>query len=243
MRLRYYQKISGGFALVLFMIACALPSALVPDPAPTANPFAPESLGISIAKTAAAAQTQTVSAQPPSLTPTQTRLPTSTLIVAPATQTAFSLITETSAALGIPLETTDPAYAVTAGISGLGASNAGDTGDEVAYTGKPWTCAVRSASPRGGLIQPKAEFYAYWTVYNTGTMPWTANTIDFVYKSGYRHEGKIIQDLSSTVASGRSITLKVLFKAPKSPGIYTAIWTLKVGNNRFCGMMMYFEVQ
>lgn len=239
MRFGSYQKIGGGFVLILFMLACALPSAIAPVPTQTANPFAPESLATVVVKTAAVAQTRTAAALPPTLTPTQTRLPTSTPILPPATPTFFSLLTPTSTSLGIPLETTDPAYAVTAGVSGLGIS---DPGDEVVYTGLPWTCGIRSVTPRGGMIQPKTEFYAYWTVVNTGTKPWTSNTVDFVYKSGYRHEGKLIQDLSSTVASGRSVTLKVLYKAPKVPGVYTAVWTLKVGNNRFCGMTMYFEV-
>lgn len=87
------------------------------------------------------------------------------------------------------------------------------------------------------------EFYVTWTVLNTGTKNWTVNTIDFIYVNGYRHEGKPIQDLWKNVPSGRTIDLRVLFKAPKAPGEYRATWTLKVGNRVFCGMRTIFEVR
>lgn len=239
-RSRYFHTIGGGIALLFFILACAIPSAAVPVSTQTADVFAPESLNTLIVETAVAAQTRTAVALPPTLTPTQTRPPTSTLIFAPATPTFFSLLRPSSTPLGIPLETTDPAYGVTATALALGNTTPG--GDEVVFTGKPWTCAVRSSSPKGTLMQPKAVFYASWTVVNTGTKSWTSNTIDFVYKSGYRHEGKLIQDLSSTVGPGGKIVLNVLYKAPKFSGVYTATWTLKVGNNRFCGMKMTFEI-
>lgn len=234
MRLRSRQKIGGGFILMLFLLACVLPSAGKPLPTQVSGLSAPEMLGTVIAQTALAAQTQTVAVLPKTLTPTLTRESTSTFIAQPSTPTPFSLFPA-----GVPVETIDPAYAATAGVSGLGII---DPPDEIPYTGLPWTCVVRSTTPRGGIIQSGTEFYAYWTVINTGTKAWTSNTVDFIYKSGYRHEERKIQDLSSTVASGRSVTLKALYIAPKKPGIYTAIWTLKVGNRPFCGMKMFFEV-
>ena len=233
MRLSSRQKIGGGFILILFVLACVIPS--IGNPALTQAPGAPvpELLETIIVQTAAIAQTRTAAALPPTLTPTLTREATSTLIAAPATQTPFSLFP------GVKTETLDPAYAVTAGIQSLGII---DPRDEIPYTGLPWTCVVRATSPKGGIIQPETEFYAYWTVINTGTKAWTSTTVDFIYKSGYRHEGKIIQDLPSSVASGRSATFKVFYIAPKKHGMYTAVWTLKVGNRPFCGMKMFFEV-
>lgn len=232
MRLRSYQKISGGFILFVFLLACALPSTFAPTPMTT--PISPEMLETAIVETAVVAQTRTAAALPPTLTPTVTRQPTSTFIVPPSTQTAFSLFTG-----GVPVETTDPDYVVTQAASGLGPV---DPRDEIPYTGLPWTCVVRSITPRGGIIQPETEFYAYFTVTNTGTKPWTSTTVDFIYKSGYRHIGTKIQDLTSAVASGRSATFKAFFVAPKKPGVYTAIYILKVGSRPFCGMKMFFEV-
>jgi hypothetical protein len=93
------------------------------------------------------------------------------------------------------------------------------------------------------VIKAGSDFYAYWTIVNTGTNVWTSNTVDFVYVSGYWQGGRKIQDLSSTIGSGGFVTLKVLYKAPKAPGSYRSIWTLKVGNKPFCGLAMYFEVK
>lgn len=233
MRSRFQLKIGGGFILLLFLLACALPSAGVATPVQNSESLAPENLGTAIAQTAIVAQTRTAAALPPTLTPTQTREPTATLIGAPPTQTPFTLFSN------VPVETLDPAYAVTQAASGLGPV---DPLDEIPYTGRPWTCIVRSSNPRGGIIQPEIEFYAYWYVINTGTKPWTSTTVDFIYKSGFRHIGTRIQDLTSAVASGRGVTFKAFFIAPKRPGVYTATYVLKVGNRPFCGMKMFFEV-
>lgn len=236
MRFSPHQKVFGSFIMILFLIACVLPSAV--SPLQELDPLSPQILGTAIVETAAFAQTRTAAALPPTLTPTLTREPTSTLIAAPFTQTPFSLFTPTPE-LGIPLETIDPLYAVTEGVSGLG--NVNDP-EHVVYTGKPWSCGIRSISPNGGVIQPGTGFYAYWTVVNTGTKVWTSNTIDFVYKSGLRQEEGRLQDIPSTVGPGSLLTLKVLFKAPKSPGFHASVWTLRVGSKNFCGLKMFFEV-
>ncbi len=235
MRLRSYQRIGASLILIIFLLACALPSL---QPADEANPFSSDPLSTAIIETAVVAQTQTAHALPPTLTPTLTREATSTIIAAPPTQTPFSLFSPTPE-FGIPLETIDPLYAVTAGISGLGPV---DPQDAIPYTGQPWTCLVKSVTPAGGFIQPETEFYAYWTVINTGTKTWSSTTVDFVHKSGYRHVGIKIQDLNSAVAPGRSATFKAFFVAPKKAGEYGATYVLKVGSKAFCGMYMYFEV-
>ena len=239
MRFNSYKKIGGWLLLVVFLLACALPAPLAsaPDPTQDPNSFSPEMLGTAIIETAEVAQTRTAAAMPPTLTPTLTREATSTFIVA-STPTFFSLLTETPVPI-IPLETTDPLYAVTEGVSDLG--NVNDP-NYVKYTGEPWTCGIRSITPRGGMIKAGTGFYAYFTVVNTGTTPWTSNTVDFVYKSGLVQEDARIQDLRSTVASGSLATFKVFYKAPKKAGEYGAIWTLRVGRTSFCGMSMFFEV-
>ncbi len=236
MRFSSRQFFFGSLVLVLFLLACALPLAI--SPAQEADPQSLEILKTMIVETAAFAQTKTAAALPPTLTPTLTREATSTLIAAPFTQTPFSLFTATPE-FGISIETTDPLYAATEGLSGVGND---ENPDYVQYTNRPWTCGIRSTIPRGDTIKAGAEFYAYWRVVNTGTKVWTSNTIDFIYLSGLKQEERRIQDLSSTVGSGGFVTLKVLFKAPKAPGTYTSIWTLKVGSQPFCGLKMFFEV-
>ncbi len=237
MRFNYCQRIGGWFLALLFLLACALPSPLASAPAQAPNPFSADLLGTAIVETAEAAQTRTAAAMPPTLTPTLTREATSTFIVA-YTPTFFSLLTPTPVPI-IPVETTDPLYAVTEGVSSLGNVN---NPEDVKYTGEPWTCGIRSITPRGGMIKGGTGFYAYFTVVNTGTMPWTSNTVDFVRKSGLQQEEGRIQDIPSTIDSGSLLTLKVFYKAPKSPGDHGAVWTLKVGHKEFCGLAMYFTV-
>ena len=111
------------------------------------------------------------------------------------------------------------------------------------FTNQPWTCGVRSVTPRGTQYKPGEEFTAYWTVVNTGNKVWTSTTIDFVYLSGYWQSGKKIQDLSSTIGRGSLVTFKVLFKAPKASGSYASTWSLRVGSTAFCAMEIYFDVQ
>ena len=113
----------------------------------------------------------------------------------------------------------------------------------IPYTGRPWTCAGDGKyPPNGGLVTPGKPFIATWTVINTGTKDWSVNAIDFVYKSGYRHEGKRIQDLSKSVKPGQKVTWFVDFIAPKVSGIYTSTWIIKVGSQQMCGINFVFEV-
>ena len=232
MNKNHYRKIGGWLGVGLFLLACVSISA----PVQVAEPMSLDALGTVIVQTAAAAQTQTFAAQKsptftltPSLTPT---LPT------PTATFFFSLFTSTPV---VDIETTDPAYVIEEGSS----FNGGDlANDPVPYTGKPWTCiGLAKSHPDGAIVEAGKSFIAYWTVLNTGTKTWTSTTVDFIYKSGYRHDGRVIQDISSAVAPGRSLTLKVSFTAPKTAGERTAIWTLKVGNHPFCGMKITFDVK
>lgn len=232
------RKLTPLLVLLPIALACMLPGMITPSPTQVANPADQALLQTIIVETVSIAQTQTSAAQPPTLTPTLTREPSSTLIAEPSTATPFFIITVT-----VPVETVDPTYAAAAGIPGS-VSGSGGSGDKIKFTGRPWTCTVRGVNPpRGGVVQADKEFYVTWTVLNTGTKNWTTTTIDFIYKSGYRHEGKSIQDLAKNVPSGGKINLRVLFKAPKVPGEYAANWMLRVGNFSFCEMRVTFEVR
>lgn len=220
---RKFKKITGWLVLISFLPACVIASA----PVQVLEPQSANMLGTAIVQTAAAARTQTATALRP---PTSTLTPSATPTLATPTATFFfSLFTSTP---GIPIDSGDI-------VEGGDSSTS-----SVPYTGKPWTCVVVAKShPKGAVVAAGKSFVAYWTVINTGTKTWTGNTIDFVYKSGYRHDGKLIQDLSSTVAPGRQVAVGVSFTAPKVAGEYAAIWTLKVGNHPFCGMKIIFEVK
>jgi hypothetical protein len=208
-----------------------------------------------IVQTAAAAQTQTATAVPPSTaTRTQTAVPTITLTQTQPTPSAtvfYSLYTLTP----IPTETifVESAEAPAAEPSGSEGSSATSevSKSESRFdkatqpTGKPWTCAVVGKyPPMNSVVERRESFYVYWTVLNTGTKTWTNNTIDFVYAGGFDNEGRSRQDLAAlAVPPGSTTTVKVLFKAPKRAGVYSAMWSLVVGNHPFCSMKITFEVQ
>lgn len=219
---------------LLVILACSLPAAPTAPVQTGSQPSEVVPLETIIALTAGAAQTQTVVAQP---TPSPTRFPTFTPIPAPATNTPFSLIAFTPF---VPVETTAPEFESAGGSSFTIGGGAGG----VSFSGEPWTCVVKSVfPPRGAKVRAGEEFTVTWTVVNNGAKPWTVNTIDFVYRSGFRNEGRGIQDLWRNVPSGGSINLTVLYKAPKTaPKEYRSYWNLRVGNRDFCVMMTEFEV-
>lgn len=230
-----FRKIGGWLTIVFFLLGCGVPFfSLQPAPAPETQSF--DALGTIIAATAAKAQTQTATLLP---SPTASLTPSPTPTVATPTPTFyFSILTATPP---VPVETSDPGYSFppdspfTLDLS---------TAEPIPYSGKPWTCVVRGVHPaRGAIVEGGKEFHVTWTVLNTGWKMWTTTTIDFIYKSGYRHEGKPIQDLWKNVPPGKTIDLVVLFKAPKRAGEYTAIWTLKVGRYSFCGMRTVFIIE
>jgi hypothetical protein len=91
--------------------------------------------------------------------------------------------------------------------------------------------------------KPKKEFYVSWIVKNTGTKTWSNNGIDFVFDGGYHTEQRPIQDLPRSVVPGKSIELKVLLIAPERPDTYNVIWSLRVGQTKFCHMKIVFTVK
>ncbi len=226
--------------VIVFILACGLPSS---EPTLPAVPVIP--LETIIVQTAAAAQTQTATAAPSAtLTPTflASRTPSKTPTPATATPT-FILIIFTETPLVAPTETRQLVVSAPGGTGRTITPTEGSNAEKF-KTPMPWACTIVAKSPGNGfVVDPQATFYLSWTVLNRGTKTWTANTIDFVYQSGYRTGGRKIQDLVGTVAPGSKVVLKLSIVAPKQAGNYNVIWTLKVGNNDFCHMKTTFEVQ
>lgn len=237
MNTRDYRKIGGLILLILFLLACG--SASSGTSAPTSVPEAKlrKTLEAVIAGTSVAAQTQTIIARPPTSTPTVTRTPSRTPTQPTPSPTFFySLFTAT---FDIQVESTDASLNATAQyLNSIGAINLG--GGNIRIINRMWACYVRYSPDL--KVRPGEEFFAGWEVVNIGSEPWTSNTVDFIYTGGFRHIGRRIQDLSSTVGSGKLLTIGATFIAPKKIGSYHAFYILKVGNNSFCPMWMNFEV-
>lgn len=224
-----YKKIFL-ISLILATMACVFPSTSAPViQQPTVDMQALETF---IVQTAGAAQTQTARVIPtatytatPSRTPTITPTPTVTFIF------DFSTLT--------PFPTQTPIGQISTG----GGSGAGGTPEKSIYTGHPWSCRVTSTQPpRGAILQKELIFYAYWTILNTGTTTWDHNSVDLIYTGGWRHEGTKIQDLGQNIPTGGKIVVGARFTAPKNAGEYGSHFILKVGNRKFCGMEISFEV-
>ncbi|MBC7878490.1 MAG: hypothetical protein H7Y59_15070 [Anaerolineales bacterium] len=219
----------------LVILGCVFPSVAAPATIQTPISQSSDQLGTSIVQTAEAAQTKTALVLPTStLTPTITFTPTITPTSTPTF--IFSLL---STATPIPTETA--IVPISAGGSGNGNENKDD--EDSVFTDKEWTCLVTAKYPgKGAVIKQEQTITAYWTLLNTGTKTWTNNGVDFIYRGGFRMDGRRIQDLPFTLAPGNEITLKIQLTTPNRSGTYSTIWTLKVGRRSFCPMKITFDV-
>ncbi|NJN80594.1 MAG: hypothetical protein HC797_09070 [Anaerolineales bacterium] len=219
-------------SLLVFTLACALPRATRVDlPQQPADLNALQTI---IVQTADAAQTQTAIANP-TFTQTSTSTPTRIPSITPSPTVTFIFLLPSLT----PIPTITPIGFIPSGSGG----GTPDANEKSIYTGQPWSCRVTSTQPPiGAIIQAESTFYAYWTILNTGTTTWTRTTVDIVYTGGWRHEGTKIQDFSQNVATGGKIVVGARFIAPKRSGEYGSHFVLKVGNRKFCGMEIAFEV-
>jgi hypothetical protein len=217
--------------LLLATLACAIsPSVDIPQ-----QPADINALQTDIVQTAAAAHTQTAVANPsftPTYTPTSTRVPS----ITPSPTVTFIYLLPTLT----PIPTNTP-------IGFISSGSGGGTQDASKFkTPEPWSCEVivsQTQPPKWAVIEKKSEFYAFWTIQNTGTKIWTRTTIDLVYTGGYRHEGTKIQDTKETVPPGDTLRVSAFFIAPKTAGEYRSFFALMVGNRQFCGMKIEFVVK
>ena len=238
------RRISIWLVTSLCLLACALPFMVAPA-APTQAP-----VGTIIVQTADAAQTQTAIYLPtltltptstPTPTPTKTSTSTPTLIppiILPFMPTATPTVTFVITQVGTASSNSD---------TGSSTSGTGDEEEESSYSSvidKEWACTVLEKSPpNGAVIGRGVRFSAAWTILNRGSKTWPNTGVDFIFKAGFRNEGRARFDLPSTVISGGKITLDVTITAPKAPGAYRSIWTLKVGRTSFCKMGIDFIVK
>lgn len=237
------RKISIWLVTALYLPACVAPFSAAPTASLTQMP-----VGTVIAQTAAAAQTQTSI-----FLPTITLTPTSTPTFTP-TKTSTSTPTLVPLIILPFLWTATPTVTLSLTQAGTASSENGTDGaeedDEDEKSGyssvidKEWACTVLKRSPpNGAIIGRGVRFSAAWTVLNRGLKVWPNDGVDFRFRAGVRNEGKSFFDLPSTVITGGQITLDVTITAPKDPGAYRSIWTLKVGRTSFCKMGINFVVK
>jgi hypothetical protein len=207
-------------ALVL-IIAC-VPSFATPA-VPTVDPGAVNTF---IAQTVNAAVSQTAAAMPsstftPSITPT-----VNTETPSPTATPTFVFILDTPT----PVLPTSTNTSVSLGGSGTSSDN--------------YACQVtRVNPPNGSAFNPRDDFDVLWTVRNIGRRNWERTDVDYIYSSGAKIHKVSGYDLAANTAVGNSIDLGVDMQAPKDPGTYSTVWTMRVGNNTFCPLRFTIVVR
>jgi len=244
------RKISIWLITALYLLACISPSIAASTTSPTQAPV--ETI---IVQTAAAAQTQTAILLPtvtltptPTSTLTPTKTPTSTPTFIPLTSLTSFATTSVTATV-TPTGTIVTAQAGTDS-SGGGTGDKNDDSNDKEKSGyssvidKEWACTVSEKyPPNGTVIGRGARFSAVWKLLNRGIKTWPIHSVDFLFIAGLRNEGRARFDLPLNVISGGTITLDVTIIAPKNPGAYRSIWTLRVGRTYFCQMGINFVVK
>lgn len=219
-------------ATLFLALGCASPFLLTaPQPTPSPDPAV---MQLIIAQTAAAAQSGTLLAIPPTatftLTASPTHIPTSTFTASPTF--IFVLKTNTSFA-----DATASAQYATEDVEIY-------TANPDAPTPQPWACKVLSRLPDvGGTVKHGQRFYAQWLVQNTGTKTWPVQGVDVVFYTGGRFHDKPYYDIPATVLPGGKVTVIVPLTAPNRLDTFSTTWALKVGKRAFCALKITFTTR
>jgi hypothetical protein len=233
------------FVIVVVIAGCA-PQSLIASPSLPSH--APGDVYTAIAQTAAFAQGQTLTALPPTITPTLTSKPTNSPTITPSpTATVLFLI---------PTETLNPVIllAPTTSVSDSNDNNSDGDGNNPQATETPekknyfkdkeWACIVQSKSPANGtIISPKTRFKVRWIVKNMGTKTWPKQGVDVVFKRGAHIHDRAYYDIPATISPGGTVSIELTFTAPRDKKTYNTYWTLKVGKREFCTLPFTFEVK
>lgn len=213
--------------ILLWVTALALVMACVPTVATPAVPTVDAgAVSTFIVQTVNAAGTQTAAALP-SMTPTPSITPTrNTETPSPTPTNTVIFVLPTLTPIVIPTFTLVPNL-------GGGGSRSDNFACEV----------TRVTPPLGSVFEPRADFDLFWTVRNIGQRNWDRNDIDYIYSSGDRFHKVSGYDLPENVRAGNSVQLGVDMQAPKDPGTYSTIWTMRVGNNEFCPLRFTIVVR
>jgi hypothetical protein len=219
-------------ATLFITLGCAFPFlSTAPPPTPSPDPAALQRI---IAQTAAAAQSGTLLAIPPTstftLTASPTAIPTETFTPSPTfifvLKSPTSIVDATASALYA--EEDAELYSV----------------DPDAPTPQPWACKVLSRFPDvGGTVKHGERFYAQWLVQNTGTKTWPVQGVDAVFYTGGRFHDKPYYDIPATVFPGGKVTVIVPLTAPNRLDTFATTWSLKVGKRVFCALKITFTTR
>jgi hypothetical protein len=166
------------------------------------------------ARTISATPTETLTPQPPTVTPTLT---------ATVTDTA------TTTVLQSPTLTPTDAFTRTPTIT---ATWVRPTRTEVP---PPYQCIIISKSPLANTyMRPGEEFDGNWTLQNTGSEIWYLTEVLARYRNGSAMHKADAYNIAHNVNPLETISVTTDMIAPDFPGTYTAVWTLSRMGSDFC---------
>jgi hypothetical protein len=216
MKLKPFYTLIALSGIMLVLLACELP--VIVTPVTSNSPPLP--IETVIARTAAAAHTQTANAIPATETMTLTFTPTKTPTISPTpTET---IIIKLPTMTFTPIKPTDTPGPVSVGPG----------------------CELVTQDPYNNeVIAAKLNFDVSWTLRNTGAEKWAKGDYDFEYISGPRIFKDRRFDLPSDVETGEEVTFTASLKAPEEPGKYSLNWGLTSGKSSICNVNITFFVE
>jgi len=107
-----------------------------------------------------------------------------------------------------------------------------------------YDCALTNQLPaNGSTFSPNSQFYATWTIENTGWYSLEDSDIDYRYLSGTHLQGlKDAYDFPHTLMRSASLNLVVPMVAPSAPGIYAATWGVVRSKHVICSWTIQVNV-
>jgi hypothetical protein len=86
-----------------------------------------------------------------------------------------------------------------------------------------------------------------WHIFNSGASAWSPTDVAFFFLGGTKFQASTYRDafIPYIINPGDQLNLHVAMKAPREPGLYSAIWGLrsKSAMKIFCNVTMFIVVQ
>ncbi len=112
----------------------------------------------------------------------------------------------------------------------------------------PYQCKIISTEPEElEVIRPREEFPGIWRILNKGKAAWVTDDIAYFYISGTRFQTTKYKEsfIPYIVNPKDQLNLRVPMRAPAEPGIYFAIWGLRIKSEAqfFCTFAITITVE
>ena len=107
------------------------------------------------------------------------------------------------------------------------------------------TCQVVFQNPSDDTVLPKnAEFEMRWSIKNTSSKDWPADSTDIRFVSGDRvHVGNDVRDMPNEVPKNGLVDVVITMRTPLTAGDYVTNWSLSQGNTSVCRFYVQFRVK